>query len=496
MSTIQPIITMFDFRLLLPEIFVLFMSCVVLLMGLFSERVTYILTQLTVVGAAILTLYNFNVSGMLFDGMYRHDALGALLKLFAYLVTAFVFLYARVFLKTDMRSELLEEGRRFRANLKPLQTEYYALGLFSLLGMMVLISSTHFMSFFLGLEILSLPLYAMVALDRNSALAAEASMKYFVTGAVASALLLYGFSMIYGATGSLSFTGIAAKLSVLQGQSYFVLTAGLVFALSGVLFKLGASPFHMWVPDVYEGGMTKVTLFVAGAPKIAAMGIIIRFLIDALPSLHLPIQSILIVVAVLSMLMGNLVAIVQTNLKRMLAYSSIAHVGYMLLGVIAATADGYAAAVFYVLVYSVMVASAFGVLVLMSGEGIEVENIRDLQGLNERSPWLAFMMLLTLFSMAGIPPLAGFFAKLGVLEALVATHFVWLAALALVFAIIGAYYYIAVIKVMYFEKPVVTVPIPMNFNMITAISLNGLSLLWIGLFPSGLIAACRQALQV
>lgn len=496
MSLIQPVLTIFDFRILLPEIFVLLMSCVVLLTGLFSERATYMLTQLTVVGAAILTLYNFNLSGVLFEGMYRHDALVALLKLFVYLITAFVFLYARIFLKTDMRGEVLEDERLFRVNLKPVQSEYYALGLFSLLGMMVLISSAHFMSFFLGLEILSLPLYAMVALERNSALAAEASMKYFVTGAVASGLLLYGFSMIYGATASLSFSGIAAKLSLLQGQSYFIVTAGLVFALSGVLFKLGASPFHMWVPDVYEGAVTKVTLFVAGAPKIAALGIIVRFLIDALPSLQAQIQPILIGIAVLSMLIGNLVAIVQTNLKRMLAYSSIAHVGYMLLGVIAATADGYAAAVFYVLVYSVMVASAFGVLVLMSREGIEVENVHDLQGLNERSPWLAFMMLLTLFSMAGIPPLAGFFAKLGVLEALVATHFVWLAALALVFAVIGAYYYIAVIKVMYFEKPAVTVPIPMTSNMIVAISLNGLSLLWVGLFPSGLIGVCRQALQI
>lgn len=469
---------MINIQVLAPEIFVLSMSCVALMASLFSERLTYLLAQVTLLGAAIFSIINFNTTEVLFDGMFVQDPISTLFKLFIYVIVAFVFLYTRA----DRKMSEVTAG------------EYYTLALFSLLGMMVLVSSAHFMSFFLGLEILSLPLYAMVALDRNSPIAAEASIKYFVTGSIASGLLLYGFSMIYGVTHSLAFSGIAETIGNIHGAVPFAMTVGLVFALSGILFKLGATPFHMWVPDVYQGSTTKVTLFVASAPKIAALGIIIRFIAQALPDLQiLEIQPILIVIAIVSMSLGNLVAIVQTNLKRMLAYSSIAHVGYILLGIIAGDADGYAAAVFYALTYAVMIAGAFGILVLISKEGIEVENIRDLQGLNARSPWLALMMLLTMFSMAGIPPLAGFIAKLGVLEALVTTHFVWLAALALLFAVIGAYYYIAVIKVMYFEEPAVNKPIPMTFNMTAAISINGLSLLWIGLYPSNLIEACRQA---
>ena len=458
----------------MPELWMLLMSCVVLLASLFSVKWTYRLAQCALVGAAIFTALNFNLSVSLFEGMYLQDQLGGVLKLFTYLAVSFTFLFSY--------SEKIQKA------------EYYSLGLFSTLGMMVLISASHFMSFFLGLEILSLPLYAMVALDRNSAVGAEASMKYFVTGALASGLLLYGFSMLYGATGSLAFSSIATQITHLTNPENLILIIGLVFALAGVLFKLGATPFHMWVPDVYQGSASPVTLFVGGAPKIAALGIIIRFLSQALPGLHTETQPILIFVAITSMLLGNLVAIVQTNFKRMLGYSSIAHIGYMLLGVIAATTDGYAAAIFYVLMYVIMLTGVFGVLVLMSHEGIEIESIRDLQGLNARSPWLAFIMLLMMFSMAGIPPLVGFFAKLGVLEALVQTHFVWLAALGLVFAIIGSYYYIAVVKIMYFEEPVVTEEIPVRLNARLAISVNGLAVLFLGIFPSALVTVCRQAL--
>lgn len=471
----QPIFTLFDLRLLAPELFVLLMSCVLLIVGLCLTRWSYVLAQLTLIGAAILTIGNFQESGSLFEGMYLQDQFASILKLFVYLAVGFVFLYAKS---------------------AKLSAEYYSLGLFSTLGMMVLIAAGHFMSFFLGLEILSLPLYAMVALDRKSALAAEASMKYFVTGALASALLLYGLSLLYGATNSLSFLSVAKQIANMQGQYNLMLEVGLMFVLAGLLFKLGATPFHMWVPDVYQGSAMPVTLFVSSAPKIAALGIIIRFLTQLLPNLHFGVQSVLIFVAIVSMLMGNLVAIVQSNLKRMLAYSSIAHIGYMLLGIIAATPEGYAAAVFYVLVYTLMVAGAFGILVLMSRNGVEIENIRDLQGLNSRSPWLAFVMLLMMFSMAGIPPLVGFFAKLGVLEALVRTHFVWLAALALVFAIIGAYYYIAVVKVMYFEEPYIETPIPLTVDARLAISANGLAVLVLGLFPSAFITICRQAFGI
>ena len=294
----QPIFTLLDLRLLSPELFVLSMSCVVLIAGLFSTRWIYGLAQLTLIGAAILTAINFQISDSLFEGMYLQDEFASILKLFVYLAVGFTFIYAKA---------------------TKHQAEYYSLGLFSTLGMMVLIAAGHFMSFFLGLEILSLPLYAMVALDRKSALAAEASMKYFVTGALASALLLYGLSMLYGATGSLSFLFIAQKIASMPDQQNLILVVGLVFALAGVLFKLGATPFHMWVPDVYQGSATPVTLFVSSAPKIAALGIIVRFLVEALPHLHVEAQPVLIVVSILSMLIGNLVAIVQTNLKRMLA---------------------------------------------------------------------------------------------------------------------------------------------------------------------------------
>jgi NADH-quinone oxidoreductase subunit N len=471
------------FQLLSPEIWMLSMSCLLLIVSLFSKKWIYPLAQVALLGATLLTLGNFHQSKSLFDGMYLQDSLASLLKLFVYGSTALVFLYTHAFVPTQPKQK---SGN--------ILSEYYVLGLFSVLGMMVLISAGHFITFFLGLEILSLPLYALVALERNSPIAAEAAMKYFVTGALASALLLYGFSMFYGATQSLSFLSIAQKISQAQSNAHLMLMVGLVFSLAGILFKLGATPFHMWVPDVYQGSTTPVTLFVASAPKIAALGILLRFIATALPSLHIEFQPLLIGVSVASIALGNLVAIVQTNLKRMLGYSSIAHVGYMLLGIIAADADGYAASVFYIFMYTLMIAGALGTLALMNREGAGVENIRDLQGLNTRSPWLAFVMLLVMFSMAGIPPLVGFFAKLGVLEALVRTHFVWLATLALIFSIIGAYYYIAVVKVMYFEEPTTNAPIPMAFNAQVAIVVNGLAILALGVFPSMLIGICRQVI--
>ena len=475
MMTIEPAFHFSDLRVLMPELWVLSMSCVVLLVSLFSRKWTYILAQLALVGAFIATVLNFNLPSLsLFDGMYLQNPVASLLKVFVYLSIGFIFLYSRAIDKQKV--------------------EYYSLGLFSTLGMMLLISAGHFMSFFLGLEILSLPLYAMVALDRNSTLAAEASMKYFVAGALASGLLLYGFSMLYGATNTLSFLSIAEKITHLPNHESLILIVGLVFVLSGILFKLGATPFHMWVPDVYQGSLTPVALFIGGAPKIAALGIIVRLLSQALPELHVEVQSILIFVSITSMLLGNFVAIVQTNFKRMLGYSSIAHIGYILLGAIAGDINGYAAAIFYVLVYVIMFVGVFGVLLLMSHEGIEIENITDLRGLNALSPWLAFIMLLMMFSMAGIPPLVGFFAKLGVLEALVKTHFVWLAALSLLFAVVGSYYYIAVIKVMYFEEPIIEKPLSLSVDARLALGVNGLAVLFLGLFPSGLISICRQVL--
>lgn len=477
---IEPIFTLFDARLLAPELWVLLMSCAVLIVSLFSTRWTYYLAQFTLVFAAFLTALNFQLSAILFDGMFVSDPFACVFKLFIYLIVGWVFLYTQSSMRADSSQEPIE---------------YYVLALLATLGMMVLASAAHFMSLFLGLEILSLPLYAMVALDRNSSLSAEASIKYFLTGALASALLLYGLSLLYGMTQGLAFINVAEKIAHLVPNENALLMVGLVFVLAGMLFKLGAAPFHMWVPDVYQGATTKVTLFVSSAPKIAAFAILLRFLYQALVAhAHMDMQGILIGVSLASMLIGNLVAIVQTNLKRLLAYSSIAHMGYLLLGLIAGNSDGYAAAIFYLFVYILMVVGAFGLLTLLACQGIFIENIADLQGLNARNRWLALMLLLVMFSMAGIPPLAGFFAKLGVLAALVQAHLVWLAAIALVFAIVGAYYYIAVVKVMYFEEPAHPSPIALPFHKHLAISINGLAILGLGLFPSALITICRQML--
>lgn len=474
---------MADFYFALPEIFLLSMTCVVLLIDLFipqrKQWLTYCLTQITLIGTLLLILPRCGQQAViLFNGEYILDPIGCLLQLFILGISVFAFVYARQYLVENQ----IPKG------------DYYILGLFSVLGMLVLVSAHGFITIFLGLELLSLPLYAMVALQRNSAVCAEASMKYFVMGAIASAMLLYGLSMIYGAVHSLNVSDAAKAIATTAADHQLILIFGLVFIVAGIAFKLGAAPFHMWVPDVYQGAPTPVTLFVGGAPKIAALGMAIRLLVDAMPHLVIQWHEVLIAVAVLSIALGNIVAIVQSNLKRMLAYSAIAHVGYMSLGLLAATPDGYSAAVFYMINYAVMSVGAFAILVVLNKAGVEAEHISDLRGLNARDPWLAFMMLIIMFSMAGIPPLVGFFAKLGVLEALISVHMVWLATLALVFAIIGAYYYLNVVKVMYFEEPEGEVlPVTGALDLRVAVTVNGLVVLLLGMFPSGLIEMCRAA---
>ena len=333
--------------------------------------------------------------------------------------------------------------------------EYFLLGLFAVLGMMVMASAYSFLTNYLGLELLSLSLYAMVAMQKDSLAATEAAMKYFVMGALASGILLYGISMVYGATGSIFILQIANTMPNMHAEQNSLVLFGMIFILVGLLFKFGAVPFHMWVPDVYQGAPTSMTLFIASAPKIAAFGIMMRILVEALPSMQVQWEQVLIVVAILSMFAGNLLAIAQTNIKRMLAYSSIAHIGYMLLGIIAGpnSAEGYSAAMFYIATYVIVAAGAFAIIALLSRSGVEFDQLEDYRGLNTRNPWLAFMLLLMVFSMAGIPPTVGFFAKLGLLEALVEAHLVWLAAIALLFAIIGAYYYLRIVMLMYFEEP-------------------------------------------
>ncbi|MCB1828473.1 MAG: NADH-quinone oxidoreductase subunit N, partial [Coxiellaceae bacterium] len=358
-----------------------------------------------------------------FHAMYLHSHLTSVLKLFIYLISFFAFLYSQ----------------RYISEREIHQGEYYILGLFSILGMIILVSANSLLVLFLSLELMALPIYAMIAMQRNSGRSSEAAIKYFVTGGMASGLLLYGISMLYGMTNSLDINTVAASVMLTPIHQQLLLIFALVFMVAGIFFKLGAAPFHMWAPDVYEGAPTSVTLFLSSAPKVAAFALAIRLLVDAMPSSSVEWQQVIIVIALISMAWGNIVAIVQSNLKRMLAYSSIAHMGYMSLGLIAASNAGYAAAMFYMLVYAIMSLGAFAILTILSKKGVEVENIIDLKGLNSRNPWMALMMLLLMFSMAGIPPTAGFFAKLGVLEALVNAHFIPLAAIALVFAVIGAY---------------------------------------------------------
>lgn len=466
----------------LPEMFFLAMTVVTLLVDLFvpqKERcLTFFFALLTLIGAAICSLYLFNFPKTFgFYGMYMHDSMAGLLKLFTYLIALFVLIYSRKYIN--------------ERNIH--QGEYYVLGLFSVLGMMVLISANSLLILYLGLELLSLPIYAMVTMQRDVARCSEAAIKYFVIGGMASGLLLYGLSMIYGATDSLNVPHIALIISQMTASQQLLLIFGLVFVVTGIFFKLGAAPFHMWAPDVYEGAPTAVTLFLGTVPKIAAFALAVRLLVDAMPAINTQWQQLLIVIAIASMAWGNIAAIVQTNLKRMLAYSSIAHMGYMTLGLLSATASGYSAAMFYIIIYVIMSAGAFAALTVMSRTGAEVENTQDLQGLNSKNPWMALMILLLMFSMAGIPPTVGFFAKLGVLEALVHANFVWLAALALIFAVIGAYYYLAVIKIMYFEEPLETAPFEISKDATIAVSINALAVLFLGLFPTTLIDLCRHA---
>lgn len=479
--------TMPIFSVALPEIFILCMTCVVLVTDVFlHERyriVTYILVQLTLIVTFCLAATQYReypVPIITFSGNYILDKLAVLTKLFVLVVSFFAFIYARQYTK----ERHIARG------------EYYSLGLFAVIGMLVMSSAYSFLSIYLGLELLSLSLYAMVALYKQSSSATEAAMKYFVMGALASGLLLYGISMIYGITGTINIADIGNLLQYGTRNSSIMVLLGLIFILAGILFKFGAVPFHMWVPDVYQGAPTSVTLFISSAPKIAAFCITMRILVEAFPAIDVSWQPILTVAAILSMFFGNLLAIAQTNMKRMLAYSSIAHIGYTLLGILAGpnSSQGYSAAMFYISTYVIVAAGAFAIIAILSKDGYELDQLDDYRGLNARNPWLAFMMLLLMFSMAGVPPTVGFFAKLGLLEALVEAHLVWLAALALVFAIIGAYYYLRIVMLMYFEEPkeeFTGTRIAIAPGVMAAITINGVAALALGLLPSTLIDMCR-----
>ncbi|VAW73969.1 NADH-ubiquinone oxidoreductase chain N [hydrothermal vent metagenome] len=470
-----------EFVMILPEIFVLSMACIILVLDLFlkqSERnISYWLTQLTLVFVAVITLsIDTGETQLLFFGTYIFDPMGTVLKVFIFLVTGLVFMYSRHYL----RDRGLFKG------------EFYVLGLFGMLGMMVMVSAHSLLTIYLGLELLSLSLYAMVAFNRDSYPCSEAAMKYFVLGAIASGMLLYGMSMLYGLTGTLDIGLMADTLG--RQESTVPLVFATVFIVVGLAFKLGAVPFHMWVPDVYQGAPTPVTQYIGSASKIAAFAMVMRLLAEAVGPLQDEWQGMLIVLAVLSLGIGNVVAIAQTNLKRMLAYSTISHVGFLLLGILAGTSAGYSAAMFYIITYSLMAAGAFGMIILLSRAGFEADEIEDFKGLNQRNPWFALVMLILMFSMAGVPPTVGFYAKLSVLQAVIDLDMVWLAGVAVFFSVIGAFYYIRLIKVMYFDDATDDQPLSSDFDLRFGLSANGLAILFLGLFPGSLMALCSQVI--
>ena len=470
-----------NFVLVLPEIFVLTMACVILLMDLYvkdKEQVTlYLMTIATLLGAAILTISLADgTREVTFNGSFVVDPMGNVLKVFIYLVSAAVFIYSRSY---------LQQRDLYRS-------EYFVLGLFAVLGMMVMVSAHSLLTLYLGLELLSLALYALVALQRDSVSSTEAAMKYFVLGALASGMLLYGMSLMYGVSGTLDI----AELGAFVGGSTenVVLMLGVAFVVVGLAFKMGAVPFHMWVPDVYHGAPTSVTLFVGTAPKIAAFAMIMRLLAEGVGGLHDQWQDMLIMVAVLSIAVGNLVAIAQTNIKRMFAYSTISHVGFIFLGILAGTENGYSSAMFYVIVYALMSMGGFGMILLLSRKGFEAENLDDFKGLNERSPWFAAMMLILMFSMAGVPPTVGFYAKLSVLQSIVQVDLVWLAVFAVIFSVVGAFYYLRIIKLMYFDEPQDQAKIESTLDMRVVLSANSLGMLWLGIYPAALMHWCVTAI--
>ena len=521
------------------EIFLLGMACIVLVVDVYLperyRRLTYQLSQASLAGAALLVLATFPEARVTtFEGGFVADPMAAVLKVFILGVSGFGLFYSRVHLEA-------------RGSMRG---EYFVLGLFAVLGMLVLVSAGSFLTLYLGLELLSLSLYALVALDRESRLASEAAMKYFVLGALASGMLLYGISMIYGSTGSLGFEAVAesiraggetavgsgagdgrggeaaatteagsgvavgggiaggseaargsmaaagseggtAAMSGTAGREMrLTLVLGLVFVVVGVAFKLGAVPFHMWVPDVYEGAPTPVTLFIGTAPKIAAFGMLMRALVEGLGALQADWTQMLVVLAVLSMGAGNVIALAQTNIKRMLAYSTIAHVGFLFVGVVTGTAAGYAASMFYVLAYALMALGGFAMVIWLGSGGEEADRLDDFRGLNERNPWFAFLMLVLMLSMAGMPPFVGFWAKWSVLREAVASGLVWLAVVAVLFSVVGLFYYLRVVRLMYFDAPEEKGPVWSLAEMRVVVSVNALAILALGVYPGALLKLC------
>ena len=472
-----------DYIVAAPEITLLGLICFVLIADLFIDdenRVRTFWISILALGTMLLVLNAIapDVRTVIFSGSYVSDPLSQILKIAAVIFVAISFLYSRDYL----RANEIHKG------------EFYLLGLIGLLGMMIMMSANSMLTMYLGLETLALSMYALVAIDRNNVTSAESAMKYFILGAIASGCLLYGISWIYGVTGSLEFHEISTAIAADPSLNSLPLWFGLAFLVVGIGFKFGAVPFHMWLPDVYQGARTPVTLYIATAPKLAALALFLRILVDGLGGLHDTWAAMIMVIAVLSLLVGNFVAIAQTNIKRMLGYSTIAHVGFILLALFTGTKQGNAVALFYTLTYVVAAAGAFGMIILLSRRGYDAENLSDFKGLNARSPWFALMMMFLMFSMAGVPPFVGFFAKLNVISAVVDSGFIGLAVLMVLASVVGAYYYLRVIWYMYFEDAEDKAVLQASTDMRVVLSLNSVAVLALGIVPGWLLVRCIQIL--
>jgi NADH-quinone oxidoreductase subunit N len=466
-----------------PEIFLALAACAILMLDLLLNDTQRRWTGVWAVAALLITAglvaqQPISERIVVLGGLFELDRMAQVLKVVTLLTVAVVFVYSTDYLQR-------------RAILKG---EYYVLGLFAALGAMVLTSAASLISLYLGLELMSLCLYAMVAFDRESGIAAESAIKYFVLGSMASGTLLYGMSIIYGVTGSLEIAAIAEAAHNGLGDN-IGLVFGIAFLIVGVGFKFGAVPFHMWIPDVYEGSPTCVTVFIGTASKLAAFALAMRLLPEALGGAQGDWSQMLVVLAVLSMAIGNIVAIAQSNLKRMLAYSTISHVGFVLLGILSGTAQGYQAAMFYMISYVIVAAGAFGMILLLARQGFEADKIVDFRGLNARSPWFAGMMAMLMFSLAGLPPFIGFWAKLGVIQAVLGVNYAWLAVVAVLFSVVGAFYYLRIVKLMYFDEPTDTAAIGGSLAVRTLLSANALLVIVLGALPTRLLEICQQALQ-
>jgi NADH-quinone oxidoreductase subunit N len=467
-----------------PEIFLALAACAILMLDLLladaQRRWTGVLAVISLlITAALVMMQPAPTRILALGGLFELDRMAQVLKVVTLLTVAVVFVYSTDYLQR-------------RAILKG---EYFVLGLFATLGGMVLISAGSLITLYLGLELMSLCLYAMVAFDRDSGIAAESAIKYFVLGSMASGTLLYGMSIVYGMTGSLELGEIATAVRNASLGGNIGLLFGIAFLIVGVGFKFGAVPFHMWLPDVYEGSPTCVTVFIGTASKLAAFALAMRLLPEALGASQPDWSQMLVVLAVLSMAIGNIVAIAQSSLKRMLAYSTISHVGYVLLGVLSGTPQGYQAAMFYMISYVIVAAGAFGMILLLARQGFEADKLVDFKGLNARSPWFAGMMAIIMFSLAGLPPFIGFWAKLGVIQAVVGVHLNWLAVVAVLFSVVGAFYYLRIVKLMYFDEPTETTQVGGSMLMRMVLSANALLAFALGVIPGTLLQICQRALQ-